>query len=214
MSNESENTHPVNTNLSTELNTKIGDLVLGSYARKAVEALKCIDDSVIQKKADFIQKVYKCLANGGKLIVYGNGGSSADASHFCAELTGRFKKDRKPYPALCLNDATFLTAVGNDYGFDCVFERGVYAFARPEDMVIGITTSGVSLNIRNAEYAAGEVGCSFGNLVGRDNSFLAKKFGSVSFRMDGGTDAIQEAQMRFLHTTVEIVERMLAEGGL
>ena len=92
-----------------------------------------------------------CLANGGKLLLMGNGGSAADSQHIAAELIGRFKKERKAMPALALTvDSSSLTALGNDYGFDSVFSRQVEALASPIDAIIGISTSGNSHNVIQA----------------------------------------------------------------
>ena len=88
---------------------------------------------------------------GNKLLVCGNGGSAADAAHFATELVVRFGKDRRAYPAICLaNDGVLLTAAGNDYGFDEIFARQVAAFGLPGDLLICLTTSGKSKNVRRA----------------------------------------------------------------
>jgi D-sedoheptulose 7-phosphate isomerase len=88
----------------------------------------------------------KCIANGGKILIMGNGGSAADSQHIAAEIVGRFKKERKGMPAIALTtDTSILTSVGNDYGYDYIFARQVEALCRPEDLVIGITTSGGKL---------------------------------------------------------------------
>jgi D-sedoheptulose 7-phosphate isomerase len=85
----------------------------------------------------------KCIANGGKILIMGNGGSAADSQHIAAEIVGRFKKERKGMPAIALTtDTSILTSVGNDYGYDYIFARQIEALCRPEDLVIGITTSG------------------------------------------------------------------------
>ena len=94
-----------------------------------------------------------CIASikaGGKILIFGNGGSAADAQHWAAELTGRFQHERRPLPAIALTtDTSALTAIGNDYGFHDVFARQVAALARDGDVVIGITTSGTSPNVIN-----------------------------------------------------------------
>src|SRR5881409_2092041 len=97
-------------------------------------------DAQVAKAADLIDE---CLRAGNKLLVCGNGGSAADASHFATELVVRFTKDRRALPAICLaSDSGILTAAGNDYGFDKIFARQVAAFGQPGDVLICLTTSG------------------------------------------------------------------------
>ena len=89
-----------------------------------------------------------CLRNGGRILSCGNGGSAADAQHFACELVGRFLKDTPPYAALALTtDPSVQTAIGNDYGYDAAFERQVRAFGKPNDVLLGISTSGNSGNV-------------------------------------------------------------------
>src|SRR5438270_8087642 len=98
--------------------------------------------------ADLIEQ---CLRSGNKLLVCGNGGSAADAAHFATELVVRFAKDRRAYPAICLTgDGGLLTAAGNDYGFDEIFARQIAAFGLEGDVLIVLTTSGKSKNVRRA----------------------------------------------------------------
>jgi D-sedoheptulose 7-phosphate isomerase len=105
-------------------------------------------DSQVAKAAELIEQ---CLRAGNKLLVCGNGGSAADASHFATEFVVRFMKDRPAYPAICLaGDGGLLTAAGNDYGFDEIFARQVAAFGLPRDVMICLTTSGKSRNIERA----------------------------------------------------------------
>ena len=100
-----------------------------------------------------------CINNGGKILIMGNGGSAADSQHIAAEIVGRFKKERKGMAAIALTtDTSILTSVGNDYGYDYIFARQVEALCRPEDLVIGITTSGNSANVVRAMEAAKAIG--------------------------------------------------------
>src|SRR3546814_2306578 len=95
-----------------------------------------------------VDLVFASLANDGKTLACGNGGSAADAQHFIAELVGRFERDRLPLAGVALNtDTSILTAVGNDYGFDAIFERQVNALGRPGDVLLAISTSGNSPNV-------------------------------------------------------------------
>ena len=112
--------------------------------------------------------VTEALQRGNKVLLCGNGGSAADAQHIAAELTGRFKKERHPLPGIALTtDTSALTAIGNDYGFDQVFSRQVAALAKEGDVVIGISTSGNSLNVIYALETAKEMGCKALGLSGK-----------------------------------------------
>ena len=116
-------------------------------ATQTLRALSSLEPQMAQA-ADVIDQ---CLRAGNKLLVCGNGGSAADASHFATELVVRFAKDRRALPAICLtSDSGILTAAGNDYGFDEIFARQVAAFGVPGDVLICLTTSGKSKNLIRA----------------------------------------------------------------
>ena len=113
------------------------------------------------------------LKNGNKVLLCGNGGSAADAQHIAAELTGRYKSERGGLPGIALTtDTSALTAIGNDYGYDRVFERQVEALAREGDLLIGISTSGNSDNVVKALKRAKELGCRSIGLSGRDGGAM------------------------------------------
>lgn len=116
-----------------------------------------------------------CLRAGHKLLFCGNGGSAADSQHLAAELTGRFLRDRAPLAAIALStDTSALTCIGNDYGFEQVFERQVQALGRPGDVLVAISTSGHSPNILRAARAARAAGLVTIALAGRDGGELAR----------------------------------------
>ncbi|MBI5747666.1 MAG: SIS domain-containing protein, partial [Nitrospinae bacterium] len=118
----------------------------------------------IQKAIDVI---YDALKSGKKVLLMGNGGSAADAQHIAGELVGRFKKERKAIPAISLStDTSILTAIGNDYGFEKVFERQIEALGEKGDVVIGISTSGNSENVYRAMKLAKEIGLITIGLLG------------------------------------------------
>src|SRR5215475_2234614 len=124
--------------ISSNLNRAINDSV------RTLESLKNLELQV-SRAGDLIGE---CLQTGNKLLVCGNGGSAADASHFATELVVRFTKDRRALPAICLaSDSGILTAAGNDYGFDELFARQVAAFGVRGDVLICLTTSGKSKNL-------------------------------------------------------------------
>ena len=116
-----------------------------------------------------VDSIVNSIKNGNKLIIFGNGGSAADAQHIAAELVGRFKKERRGLAAIALTtDSSALTCIGNDYGYEKVFERQVEALANKDDVVIGISTGGTSKNVVQALEAAREIGCSVVGLSGKN----------------------------------------------
>ncbi|OOQ59459.1 D-sedoheptulose 7-phosphate isomerase [Mucilaginibacter pedocola] len=115
------------------------------------------------------EAIVACSKNGKKVLIFGNGGSAADAQHIAAEFTGRFVKERRSLPAIALTtDTSALTAISNDYGYDRVFERQVEGLAAAGDVLIGISTSGNSPNVIKALLKGKEAGCTTIGLSGRD----------------------------------------------
>jgi len=113
--------------------------------------------------------VLEALKNGNKIMLFGNGGSAADAQHIAAEFTGRFVKERRGLPAIALTtDTSALTAIGNDYGYERIFDRQVEALAKEGDVLVGISTSGNSQNVVNALTLGKDMKCSCIGLSGRD----------------------------------------------
>lgn len=153
------------------------------------------------------EQMVRTLQADGKILVCGNGGSAADAQHFCAEMTGRFEAERRGYPALSLTtDSSALTAIGNDYGFDAIFSRQVEALGRSGDMLIVISTSGNSANLVRAADAARARGLFIVGLLGRDGGALAAK---VDLPLTVGvsrTARIQEAHILVLHLLCTLFE--------
>lgn len=152
----------------------------------------------------------KTLASGGKVIWFGNGGSAADSQHLAAEFVVRYKKERGPLASIALTtDTSILTAHSNDYHFDTVFERQVLALCKPEDLVIGLTTSGTSKNINLALAAANEVGAFTVALTGREGG-LVKDIAKLPIIIrDDETARIQEAHMFIGHWLCEAVDMLV-----
>jgi D-sedoheptulose 7-phosphate isomerase len=122
------------------------------------------------------QEICLALDNGRKVLLYGNGGSAADAQHIAAEWVGRFQRERRPLPAIALTtDTSILTAIGNDYGFDQIFARQVRALGQKGDIAVAISTSGNSPNVLVATDAALEMGLITVGLTGRDGGRLGGK---------------------------------------
>jgi len=165
-------------------------------------------DAQLAKAADLIEQ---CLRGGNKLLVCGNGGSAADASHFATEFVVRFMKDRPAYPAICLTgDGGLLTAAGNDYGFDEIFARQVAAFGLSGDLLICLTTSGKSRNVERALQEAKARKLKTIAFLGRDGGSTIG-MANVDLLVRGDLTArIQEAHQLLLHVLCETVESRLA----
>lgn len=166
-----------------------------------------------EEKEEITEKVAKDLAevftNGNKVLICGNGGSNCDALHFAEEFTGRFRKERRALPAIAISDSSHITCVGNDYGFDYIFSKGVEAYGKEGDMFIGISTSGNSGNVIKAVEKAKELGMKTVALLGKDGGKL-KGMCDYEFIIPGETsDRIQEIHMMILHIIIEGVERIM-----
>ena len=146
------------------------------------------------------------LKAGRSVLVFGNGGSAADAQHFAAELVGRYEHDRKAWPAIALTtDTSALTAIGNDYGFDRVFARQIEALGKAGDIAIGITTSGNSPNVLRALETAKERGLTTVALTGRGGTAGTLAAHHIAVAEDR-TARVQEIHATVLHVICELVE--------
>lgn len=178
------------------------------------EAISAIRQLETPEAALFMEQVSQEIAAaflaGNKVIIAGNGGSLCDASHFAEELTGFFRKDRKAFPVIVLNDAAHLTCVGNDKGFDFIFSRGIEAFGRPGDLFIGLSTSGNSANIIQAFEAAQKLKLKTVAFLGKRGGNL-RGFADFEWIVEGFSfsDRIQEAHMAAMHIIIELVEHLL-----
>ena len=188
--------------------------ILKSAVAAAKETLQSLVhlEGQLEKAADLTEE---CLRGGNKLLVCGNGGSAADASHFATEFVVRFMKDRPAYPAICLaGDGGLLTAAGNDYGFDEIFARQVAAFGLPGDLLICLTTSGKSRNVERALQEAKARKLETIAFLGRDGGSTIG-MADVDLLVRGDLTArIQEAHQLLLHVLCEISETRLAENKL
>ena len=151
--------------------------------------------------------VVETLKNGNKILLCGNGGSAADAQHIAAELIGRYKSDRRGLPAISLTtDTSALTSIGNDYGYDRVFDRQVEALANKGDLIIGISTSGNSQNVVNALKLGAELGCKTLGFSGRDGGAMNEVCNINLVVPSDDTPRIQEMHILFGHTICQIVD--------
>ena len=167
------------------------------------------DDKNFQTIGKIAEELAEAYKNGKKSVIAGNGGSNCDAMHFAEEFTGRFRKDRKALPSLSISDSSHITCVGNDYGFDAIFSKGVEAFGQEGDFFFGLSTSGNSANIIEAVKAAKERGLKTVSLLGKDGGKL-KGVCDYEFIIQAKTsDRVQEVHMMILHIIIEGVERIL-----
>jgi phosphoheptose isomerase len=159
-----------------------------------------------------VETVRDCLRSGGKLLICGNGGSAADSAHIATEFTCRFKEDRRPYPAIALSaDGGLLTAIGNDYGFQDVFSRQVWAFAKAGDVLIALPTSGKSRNVLSAIEEARRHQMKTIAFLGKGGGFTTGAADADVIVSSDSTARIQEAHKFLLHVLCEMVESALAE---
>ena len=187
------------------------DSIIATALREAERVLcEYRADAVCAKAIDSIlDRLERCFQEGGKILLAGNGGSMADALHFAEEWTGRFRRDRRPFPALALGEAAHLTCVGNDFGFEHVFSRLVQAFGKPEDVLILLSTSGNSANLLRAAEAARACGVDVVGLLGRGGGPLKELCDLVLVVPGDGSDRIQELHMLTLHAMIESLEKRL-----
>ncbi len=157
-----------------------------------------------------IEKITECLKRGNKILICGNGGSAADSQHFAAELVGRFKLERKGVPAIALTtDTSILTAIGNDYGFNKIFERQVEALGEEGDLLVGISTSGNSENVIRAVEKAKEKGIYTIGLLGKNGGKLKDLVDLPLIVPSNDTPRIQECHVLIYHIICEEVEKKL-----
>ena len=178
-----------------------------SAATGTLQSLVDLDAQVAQAA----NMITDCLRAGNKMLVCGNGGSAADAAHFAAEFVVRFSHDRRAYPAIALaGDGGLLTAAGNDYGFDEIFARQVAAYGLENDLLICLTTSGKSKNVKRALTEGKTRKLKTIALLGRDGGSTIG-MADVDLIVKGDSTArIQEAHKLLLHVLCEIVEERLA----
>ena len=159
-------------------------------------------------KVDALARVcVERIRAGGKILAIGNGGSCADAIHFCEELTGRYRGDRPSIPAMACADPGHITCVGNDYGFDAIFSRWIEGVGFSGDVLVAMSTSGNSANIVRAVQAARSRGLHVVLLLGKDGGALSG-IGDTEWIVPGETsDRIQELHMLILHALVGAIER-------
>ena len=178
------------------------------------ESSELIKNSHVLNKGilESIKVIIKCLKQGNKVVLFGNGGSAADAQHVAAEFVGRYKLERKSFPAIALTtDTSILTAIGNDYSYDLVFSRQCEGLVSKNDVVIGISTSGNSKNVKNALITSKKRGAITIGFLGNSGGEIKKIVDIPIIVRSTSTPRIQEVHRVVFHIMCELVEKSLAE---
>ena len=176
-----------------------------------LETIQTVIGQMENNLANASQIAVDTLRRGNKVLLCGNGGSAADAQHIAAELTGRYKSERRGLPGIALTtDTSALTAIANDYGYNRVFDRQVEALANKGDLLIGISTSGNSVNIISALKLAKELGCSTVGFSGRDGGNMNEICDVNLVVPSNNTPRIQEIHILLGHTLCQIIDNELS----
>uniref|UniRef100_A0A7V6CEG3 Phosphoheptose isomerase n=1 Tax=Thermodesulfobacterium geofontis TaxID=1295609 RepID=A0A7V6CEG3_9BACT len=163
-----------------------------------------------EKIIEVVHLAQKVISKNGKILIFGNGGSAADAQHLAAELVNRFKKERAPLPAIALTtDTSILTAVANDYDFSQIFSKQILALGKKGDIALGISTSGKSSNVISALKVAKKLGLYTVGLSGGDGGLMKEVCDYLILVPSFETPRIQEGHLLFLHIFSELLEEII-----
>lgn len=168
------------------------------------------DEGNLGKISEAASIMAQSIRDGHKIISCGNGGSMSDASHFAEELTGRYRGDRRPIPAIAISDAPHISCTANDYGYEAIFSRFVEALGSNGDVLLAISTSGNSKNVLNAVEVAKSKGIKVVALTGKTGGRLAD-VADVEIRVphNGEADRIQEIHIKVIHIFIYLIEKQL-----
>ena len=181
--------------------------VIKAKIEENIEATEELHKSQAENIEKAVKSIVNSLRNGGKVIIFGNGGSAADSQHIAAELVGRFKKERRALPAISLTTNTsILTAIGNDYGYDVTFSRQVEALGKEGDIAIGLSTSGNSKNVVAALKGAKSIGLKTIGLTGAGGGAMKDICDILIASPSKNTPRIQESHILIAHIICELVE--------
>lgn len=192
------------------MQAKIQNIVQASISVKA----QLLNDLGLLKTIEEVTTlIIQAFKNGNKVLFCGNGGSAADAQHLAAEFSGRFYKDRKPLPSEALHcNTSYLTAVANDYGYDQVYSRVVMGSGRQGDVLIGLSTSGNSVNITKALQVAKEIGMITVGFTGEGGGKMKEYTDYLLDVPSKDTPRIQEAHIMIGHIICQLVEEQYFDG--
>lgn len=189
------------------------DLIRGELSEAADTLAQFLSDDAnikaIEQAAVLLADSFK---SGGKVLSCGNGGSHCDAMHFAEELTGRYRENRPGYPAIAISDVSHLSCVSNDFGYEFVFSRFIEAVGKEGDVLLGISTSGNSVNIIKAISAAREKGMKVITLTGKDGGKMAGS-ADIEIRVPhfGYADRIQEIHIKVIHILIQLIEKEMVK---
>lgn len=159
------------------------------------------------------QKTIDTLKSGGKILIIGNGGSAADSQHMATEIAVRYKKHRQALPAIALTtDSSVITASGNDFSFDEIFSRQIEALASEKDIVIGISTSGNSMNVLRGIECAKKKGCYTAAILGNNGGKISSLADSSVIVPSENTPRVQECHILIIHIICEMIENEFTES--
>lgn len=187
------------------------------YLRETVQESLAIREQFVKECGGAVieaaRLLGKCIKNGGKILIFGNGGSAADAQHMAAEMVGKMLLERRPLPAVALTtDSSNLTAIGNDYGYEVVFLRQVQALSRPGDVLVAISTSGNSKNVILAVEAGRQMGCKIIGMTGGAGGKLKDLCDILlTARLGKNSSRIQETHLFAYHSMVDLLDRFFLE---
>ena len=195
--NESFSTNETIKKSLAEVQQTLEKFISDSLTIEAIENAACLIVNSLQK--------------GGKVIACGNGGSLCDATHFAEELTGRFRNNRRPLPAIAINDPAHITCVANDYSYEDIFSNYVEALGNENDVLIGFSTSGNSKNIVRAVLKAREKGMKVIGMTRKGNNQLSELADvTIAVEHNGFSDRIQEMHIISVHIIIERMEQLLS----
>lgn len=186
----------------------LGEQAIRSLRESAELCSRMIESADVIARA--AQVIYESFQRGGKVLLFGNGGSAADAQHIAAEFVCRFKRERNSLPAIALTtDTSVLTAIANDYGFEQIFARQIQGLCRPEDVALAISTSGSSPNVLAGVAAAREKRATTIGLTGGKNGALSSMVDISIVVPSDNTARIQECHITIAHILCEAVDSLV-----
>lgn len=189
------------------MKNQIASIVAASIA---VKQQLLADEQLLGEIERVTQVIANAFANGNKVLFCGNGGSAADAQHLAAEFSGRFYTDRDPLPSEALHcNSSYMTAVANDYGYDVVYSRIVKGTGKPGDVLVGLSTSGNSVNIIKAMAQANEIGMISVGLTGKGGGKMKDLCSFLIPVPSSDTPRIQESHIMIGHIICQLVEEQL-----
>jgi len=168
------------------------------------------DEANFEKIKKAGDEMISAIKKGGKVISCGNGGSMSDAMHFAEEMTGRFRENRGPIPAVAISDPAHITCISNDYGYDYIFSRYVESIGQPQDVLLAISTSGNSANVINAVLAAKAKKMVVVGLTGKTGGKIAEMVDiEIRTPMSDWADRVQEIHIKIIHSLIHYIETEL-----